>query len=75
MILALALLAMAIQPSARPPARLYVTNQDDATISVIDMATKRVVETIDLKTLGFGATAGSAPPSGWRPAQGGGAGR
>ena len=57
MILALALLAMAIQPSARPPARLYVTNQDDATISDIDMATKRVVETIDLKTLGFGATA------------------
>ncbi len=45
-----------IRPSA-PPARLYVTNQDDATISVIDMATKRVVETVDLQKLGFGPTA------------------
>jgi YVTN family beta-propeller protein len=42
----------------RPPAHLlYVTNQDDATISVIDMDAKRVVETIDLRKLGFGPTA------------------
>jgi YVTN family beta-propeller protein len=42
---------------AAPPARLYVTNQDDATISVIDLPSRRVVDTIDLQTLGFGATA------------------
>lgn len=44
--------------SIRPSAHLlYVTNQDDATISVIDMDSKRVVETIDLQKLGFGPTA------------------
>jgi YVTN family beta-propeller protein len=32
---------------------MYVTNQDDATISVIDPATNRVVETIDLQKLGY----------------------
>jgi DNA-binding beta-propeller fold protein YncE len=36
---------------------LYVTNQDDATISVIDLRSHRVVETIDLQKLGFGPTA------------------
>jgi YVTN family beta-propeller protein len=37
--------------------RLYVTNQDDATISVVDLATHRVLKTIDLKAMGYGATA------------------
>ena len=38
-------------------ARLYVTNQDDATISVIDVASRQLVETIDLQKLGFAPTA------------------
>jgi YVTN family beta-propeller protein len=38
-------------------ARLYVTNQDDATISVIDPGSRQLVETIDLQKLGFSATA------------------
>lgn len=37
--------------------RLYVTNQDDATISVIDVASRRLVETVDLRKLGFSPTA------------------
>ena len=36
---------------------LYVCNQNDASVSVIDMATNRVVRTIDLTTLGFSANA------------------
>ena len=36
---------------------LYVCNQDDATVSVIDMATNRVVRTVDLQQLGFSANA------------------
>jgi YVTN family beta-propeller protein len=36
---------------------LYVTNQDGATVSIIDMTTNEVVETIDLKTLGFSENA------------------
>ncbi|MGH7578401.1 MAG: beta-propeller fold lactonase family protein [Longimicrobiales bacterium] len=36
---------------------LYVCNQDDATVSVIDVATQRVVRTIDLQALGFSANA------------------
>jgi YVTN family beta-propeller protein len=38
-------------------ARLYVTNQDDATISVIDVASRRLLETVDLLKLGFSPTA------------------
>lgn len=38
-------------------ARLYVTNQDEATVSVVDLASHRVVETIDLQKMGFGANA------------------
>ena len=38
-------------------ARLYVTNQDDATISVIDVGTRALVETIDLQKMGFSANA------------------
>ena len=37
--------------------RLYVANQDDATISVIDATSHQFVETIDLQKLGFGPTA------------------
>lgn len=34
-------------------ARLYVPNQDDATVSVVDVATREVVRTVDLTELGF----------------------
>lgn len=50
-------------PDARPlgvslsPDWLYVCNQDDATISVIDIPTRRVIRTIDLQELGFSASA------------------
>ncbi len=37
--------------------RLYVTNQDDATVSVVDLAGRKVIKTIDLKTMGFGPNA------------------
>jgi len=51
-----------IQPPAGPGGGaeawlLYVANQDDATISVIDTGTRRVLRTIDLQELGFGAMA------------------
>lgn len=36
---------------------LYVCNQNDATVSVIDVATQQVVRTIDLQALGFSANA------------------
>ena len=36
---------------------LYVCNQNDASVSVIDMSTNSVVRTIDLTTLGFSANA------------------
>ncbi|MEX1182826.1 MAG: YncE family protein [Gemmatimonadota bacterium] len=36
---------------------LYVTNQNDATVSIIDMATNRIVRTVDLQQLGFSANA------------------
>jgi YVTN family beta-propeller protein len=42
--------------SAQQGPRLYVTNQDDATVSVIDMAGNKVLETIDLQKLGFPPT-------------------
>lgn len=41
-----------------PPATwLYVANQDDATVSVLDMETLDVVRTVDLKALGYSANA------------------
>lgn len=51
--------ATAAVPSAGSPAGelLYVCNQDDATVSVIDMATNRVVRTVDLQQLGFSSNA------------------
>src|SRR5690606_14986148 len=36
---------------------LYVCNQSDATVSVIDMSTNQVIRTVDLKALGFSANA------------------
>lgn len=36
---------------------LYVPNQDDATVSVIDVATRQVARTVDLGELGFGPQA------------------
>ncbi|HEX2166963.1 MAG TPA: beta-propeller fold lactonase family protein [Longimicrobiales bacterium] len=36
---------------------LYVCNQDDASVSIIDMATNTVVRTVDLQALGFSANA------------------
>ena len=36
---------------------VYVTNQDDATVTVLDASSARVVTTVDLKELGFSATA------------------
>ena len=46
-------------PGAEDPAgpRLYAPNQDDATVSVIDVGTLEVVETVDLTTMGFGPNA------------------
>jgi YVTN family beta-propeller protein len=36
---------------------LYVCNQNDATVSIVDMSTNRVVRTVDLQQLGFSANA------------------
>ncbi|HSJ10074.1 MAG TPA: beta-propeller fold lactonase family protein [Longimicrobiales bacterium] len=36
---------------------LYVCNQNDATVSVVDMATNRVIRTVDFQRLGFSANA------------------
>lgn len=38
-------------------ARLYVTNQDDATVSVIDLKTRKLLETLDLRRYGLGDNA------------------
>ena len=48
------------QPETAVPAqsaRLYVANQDDATVSVIDPGRGTVVETVDLRKYGFGDNA------------------
>ena len=52
-----ALLGVPVALAAQQAPRMYVTNQDDATISVIDPATNRVETTIDLQKLGYPATA------------------
>ena len=44
-------------PAAAAATLLYVCNQNEATVSVVDVATNRVVRTIDLTTLGFSANA------------------
>ncbi len=57
-----ALLGAALPGAARPGPTaaqqlLYVANQEDVTVSVIDMGTNTLVETVDLRELGFPATA------------------
>ena len=37
--------------------RLYLTNQDDATVSVIDVDSRTLIETVDLQKMGFGPQA------------------
>ncbi|MGH7718647.1 MAG: YncE family protein, partial [Gemmatimonadaceae bacterium] len=55
---ALAGLALvALHPLAAQAQRLYVANQDDATVSVIDITTQSLVETVDLRRYGFGDNA------------------
>ncbi|HEX6309418.1 MAG TPA: YncE family protein [Longimicrobiales bacterium] len=51
--------ALQSESVARPADRelLYVCNQNDATVSVIDLATNRVVRTVDLQQMGFSANA------------------
>lgn len=46
-----------VEGAAAQGPRLYVTNQDDATVSVVDIGTLTVAATLDLQPLGFGATA------------------
>lgn len=53
-----AVLAVLLAGLARPlAAQLYVPNQDDATISVIDPASMRLLRTIDLRRYGVGDNA------------------
>jgi YVTN family beta-propeller protein len=44
-------------PGSSPASWLYVCNQDDATVSVLDMETLQVLRTVDLQALGYSATA------------------
>jgi YVTN family beta-propeller protein len=57
----LPLAALGVSVTAVPPlaaqARLYVTNQDDATVSVIDGGTRKLLETVDLRRHGVGDNA------------------
>lgn len=55
-VLVLFQLAAAAAPAGLP-ARVYVANQDHATVSVVDIATSAVVATVDFQKLGFSATA------------------
>ena len=45
------------EPAPVQAARLYVANQDDATVSIIDADSRTVVETVDLRRYGFGDNA------------------
>lgn len=51
-ILTLLLLAGLAGPPSPSP-RLYVPNQDDATVSIIDAKSKKLIETLDLRKYGF----------------------
>ncbi len=44
-------------PVPSQAARLYVANQDDATVSIIDAKSQALVETVDLRRYGFGDNA------------------
>ena len=62
MVALLVLVASCAKPGAQPTspaesARLYVANQDDATVSIIDPGRGAVVETVDLRKYGFGDNA------------------
>lgn len=49
---------LAVAPgTARAQGLLYLTNQDDATVSIIDLGSRALVETLDLQKMGFGANA------------------
>jgi len=50
-------LASASMANAQDSSFLYVCNQGNATVSIIDMESHEVVETLDLKALGFDANA------------------
>jgi len=56
-ILVAAAVTVAAAPLAAQAPRLYLTNQDDATVSILDPATRRLIETLDLQRLGFAANA------------------
>ena len=47
----------AAQAPAASPNLLYVAAQEDVTVAIIDMATNELIETIDLKELGFSENA------------------
>lgn len=53
----LTLLQVTAAPGAALAPRVYVANQDHATVSVVDVATSAVVATVDFQKLGFSATA------------------
>ena len=53
----LAMAALVAATPLRAQTRLYVANQDDATVSVIDAGTRRLLETVDLRAYGFGDNA------------------
>src|SRR5688500_13130534 len=40
-----------------PTSYLYVCNQNDASVSIVDAATRKVLRTVDVKALGFSANA------------------
>jgi len=48
-----ALTAVALPSTARAQARIYVANQENASVSVLDAASRRVVATVDMTALGF----------------------
>lgn len=52
-----ALLLLGAAPAAAQGGRLYVANQDDATVAIIALDGHRMVKTLDLRTLGFGPNA------------------
>ncbi len=48
---------VALQMQASQADRLYVTNQDDATVSIVSLTSHEVIETLDLQQMGFAANA------------------
>lgn len=47
-------LAAGVSPLAGQAPRVYVANQDDGTVSIVDGSSRAVVETLDLKAMGYG---------------------